>query len=68
MVAKDHWEALKPADRAELARILKASGGRPGNLSPRDRNELREIVRRLDLGRLGRDLAPLASKHRGRRR
>ncbi len=68
MAAREHWSVLEPAERAELARILRTSSGRPANLTAREKAELRRLVGKLDLPGLGRDLVPLASKHRGRRR
>ncbi len=38
------WSALTPAERAELTHLVRASRGRPGALSPRDRDELRRLV------------------------
>lgn len=68
MVARDHWNEVSPRDRAELTRLLRASRGRPANLTARERADLRRLVGRLDLPGLGRDLAPLAAKQRRRRR
>jgi hypothetical protein len=64
------WRALSAKDRARLARLLRDSRGSVGNLSVRQRLELRALVRKLDLGGLGRELLPLARGGRvqGRRR
>lgn len=68
MVARDHWNDLSPKDRAELTRLLRATGGRPGNLTTGEKADLKRLVGRLDLPGLGRNLAPLAQKHGRRRR
>ena len=71
VVLRDHWRNIPARDRARLAELLKASKGRPGNLTPQQRTELGTIVKRANISGLGRDLAPLASKratHRGFRR
>lgn len=67
MAAREHWGLLKPAERTELARILRTSAGRPSNLTAAEKRELRRLVAKLELPRLGRNLAPMASKRRGRR-
>ena len=66
LAARDHWGALEPADRAELARLLRTTRGRPSNLTVREKSELRRLVGKLDLPGLGKDLMPLATKRRRR--
>ena len=66
--ARDHWDVLTPAERTDLARLLRSTKGRPSNLTAHEKAELRRLVGRLDLPGLGKDLLPLASKHRGRKR
>ena len=63
MVARDHWQKMDPADRARATELLKQSKLRPAGLTPAQRKELTEIVRRADLKKLGRDLAPLAARN-----
>jgi hypothetical protein len=68
MAARRHWNLLAPKERAELARIVRKSRGRPGNLTPREREQLRKLVIKLDLLTLGRTLAPFGrGLRRGRR-
>jgi hypothetical protein len=62
------WRALSAKDRARLTRLLRDSRGSVGNLSIRQRMELRALVRKLDLKGLGRELLPLARHGRGRGR
>ena len=58
IIAREHWERLNQRDRSELARIVRKSKGRPGNLTPRERSELARIVRLLDPVTAGRKLLP----------
>jgi hypothetical protein len=67
VVARDHWEKLTPGERAHHAALIKKSRGRPGNLTPRERRDVRRLAVKLDLPALGRNLAPVASGLRGRR-
>jgi hypothetical protein len=57
---KHHWDKLTPAERARLQRLVLKSKGRPSNLNPAERLIVRRLVRKLELGQLGRDLARLA--------
>jgi hypothetical protein len=59
------WRALSSKERDRLARLLRDSGGRPGNLSEKERKELRKLAGKLDLRGLGRELSALLA--RGRR-
>jgi hypothetical protein len=70
VATKRHWDKLTPEERRSLARLVRKSRGRPSNLSLRERNQLRRLVAKLELRRLGRDIAALASPlpRRGRRR
>jgi len=69
MVVGERWAALSAKDRARLARLVRGSRGRLGNLSPRDRDDLRKLVRKLDLKGAGRELLPLLrGRRRGRKR
>ena|ERR1700712_5792787 len=61
-VVREHWQSLDPHDRRRLAELLKTSKGRPTALTPDQRSEFGKILQRLELTRLGRDLAPLAAK------
>jgi hypothetical protein len=68
MAARRHWGLLEPKERSELARLVKESKGRPGNLTKGERERLRRLVGKLDLLTLGRALAPFGGGlRRGRR-
>jgi hypothetical protein len=57
--------ALSSQERSRLARLLRQSRGRPGNLTEAERVELRVIATKLDLVGIGRELMPLARSTRG---
>jgi DNA primase catalytic subunit len=62
-------DSLSPAERRHVMQILRKSKGNPGNVTPREREELRRLAGKLDFKRLGRDLAPrvIAGQRRRRR-
>jgi hypothetical protein len=41
---RQRWDRLSQREQRELTRIVRKSGGRPGNLSAGERAELRRIV------------------------
>jgi hypothetical protein len=65
---RDHWDRLAPADRARVGALMRRSRGNPRNLTASDRTELRDLGRRLRLGRLGVSLATAAVLGRRRHR
>jgi hypothetical protein len=68
VVIGKRWRALSSKERDRLARLLRDSGGRPSNLSEKERKELRKLAGKLDLRGLGRELTALARHGRGRGR
>jgi len=62
------WRALSDKDRARLTRLVRESRGRVGSLSVKERDELRKLVRKLDLKAAGPELAALARAGRRKRR
>jgi hypothetical protein len=62
------WTALSQKDRDRLIRLTRDSRGRLSNLSGRERDELRRLVRRADLKGIGRDLLALRGGRRGSKR
>jgi hypothetical protein len=67
MVVGKRWRALSENERARVASLLRRSGGRPGNLSARERKELRKLAGKLDLKGLARELGGLSRGRRGKR-
>jgi hypothetical protein len=59
IVLRARWQTLSSKDRARLTELLRESQGRLGNLSSRQRDELRKLVRKLDLKGTFRELAPI---------
>jgi hypothetical protein len=68
VVVGKRWSALSDKERARLTRIVRSSRGRRGNLSTKERNELRKLVGKLDLKGAGRELMPLLRGGAGRRK
>jgi hypothetical protein len=69
VIVGKRWSALSAKDRARLGSLLRESRGRMGNLSARQRAELRRLARKLDLRGASRELVPLlrgGRKHRKR--
>jgi len=64
VVASQRWHALSTKERARLTQLLRDSHGRPARLSADEREEVRRLVGKLELTRVGRELLPL---WRGRR-
>ena len=64
----DHWDRLDPSDRAEVSALMRRTRGNPRNLTDADRRVLRDVGRRLHLGRLGWSLGSAAIMGRRRRR
>ena len=67
MVIARRWSALSNKDRARLTRLARASRGRPGNLSLKERAELRALVHKLELKGIAGELYVLTRRGRGRR-
>ena len=69
---RDHWDKLDPGDRARVSALMRRTHGNPRNLTGADRDELRDLGRRLRLGRLVASMAAAAvagrrrHRHRGR--
>jgi len=62
------WAALSAKERARVAELVRKSRGRMGNLSVRERLELRKLVRKLDVRGMSRELMVLKRGHRRRHR
>jgi len=67
MIVSRRWNALSAKERARLAELVAESRGRIGNLSLKQRAELRKLARKLDLKGMGRELWPLFRGGRGGR-
>jgi hypothetical protein len=67
MAAGQHWRHLDAHERTRLKHLVLLSKGRPGNLSPKERAEVKRIAAKLDLPGLARVVAPIAGRGRRRR-
>jgi hypothetical protein len=69
MIVGRRWTALSAKERARLVELVRESRGRVGNLSVKQRLELRRLAGRLDLKGMARELLPVVrGGRRGRRR
>jgi len=59
VILGERWRALSDKDRARLTRLMRESRGRLGNLSVKERDELRRLVGKLDLKGAGPELTAL---------
>lgn len=67
VAAREQWNRLTPGERAHLTALVRKSRGRPGNLTAKDRQDLRRLVAKLEPGTLVRRAMPLGRRMRGRR-
>ncbi|HZO58863.1 MAG TPA: hypothetical protein VFB51_04135 [Solirubrobacterales bacterium] len=68
-----HFAGVDPRARRRAVELVRKSKGRPANLSPAEKTELRRLVGEMDLWQLSKDLAAVASPigmpgHRKQRR
>jgi hypothetical protein len=68
LVLDRRWRRLSEKERARLLRLLRESRGRLDRLSAKQREDLRKLVRKLDLMGAGRELRPLIRSGRRRKR
>ena len=59
VVLGKRWSALSAKERDRLTSLVRQSRGRVGNLSAKERLELRKLSRKLDLRGAGGELLPL---------
>jgi hypothetical protein len=68
VTTRRHWTSVDPAVRTRLRQLVTKSRGRLSNLTPQEKKEVRELVGRLDLVKLGREIGSIASPIPLRRR
>ena len=68
LLARDHARKLTPDERHRLLALVGKARGRPANLKPREREEVRELVGKLEPGGFARGAARKAVGLRGRKR
>lgn len=64
LTLKRHLDLLDPAERRDLARIVRKSRGRPSNLTERERRRLGAIVSKLEPRDLAQEAAAAAAPWR----
>ncbi len=52
---------IPPQDRRRLGEIVRASKGDPRRLAPAERRDVARILRQVDLGKLGRQIATVGA-------
>jgi hypothetical protein len=65
VATRRHWSGIDPSTRRRLRELVTKSRGRPSNLTAGEKRELRSLVGRLELTKLGRELAAVANPIRG---
>jgi hypothetical protein len=68
MTLRRHWKYLTPGERTQLASLIKKSQGMPNRLTPKERAEVRLLVRKLEPIAIARSVVPIGRKAAGRRR
>jgi len=68
LVLGKRWRTLPVKDRARLAELTRESRGRLGNLSAKERRELKKLVGKLHPKRTARELVLLTRARRRRKR
>lgn len=63
-----HWKYLTPAERSQLAGLVKKSRGAPTKLTPRERADVRRLVRKLEPFGIVRSVAPIGRRAIGGKR
>jgi hypothetical protein len=56
-----HFAGIDPRALRRATELVRKSGGRPSNLTPQEKKELRRLVGQMDLWQLSKDLAAVAS-------
>jgi hypothetical protein len=62
MTLRRHWKYLTPAERTQLAGLIKKSRGVPTKLSPKERADVRRLVRKLEPFAIARSVAPIGKR------
>jgi len=64
LASREHWSSLSPVDRRRARALLAKSKGDPRRLTAQERQEARELLRHLEVGRFARRVGPIAIKGR----
>jgi hypothetical protein len=66
-VARGHWQGLSERDRERLSSLIRKSRGRRGNLTKKERDDVRRILGKLDYKAIGQDVLPFVGRSRSSR-
>ena len=61
VLVKEHLDRLDARERSRLVEIVKSSGGRPANVSDRERAEIRAMVEKIGPAELAKSVASKAT-------
>lgn len=61
LVVSRRLNELSKKDREKLTRLLRESHGRPNALTEKEREELRTLIGKIDLRKMGSDMLPLVT-------
>jgi len=67
MTLRRHWKYLTPAERTQLASLIKKSQGVPTRLTPMERADVRRLVRKLEPIAIARSVVPIGRRIGGKR-
>jgi len=67
LTLRRHWRRLEPAERAELAALIKKSQARPMRLDATERVRVRQLVAKLEPAQIARSVVPIGRRARNRR-
>ena len=62
MTLRRHWKYLSPAERTQLATLIRKSQGSPAKLTRAERADVRRLVRKLEPIAIARSVAPIGRK------
>lgn len=65
---RKHWKRLEPAERHELAELIRKSQGRPSRLDAGERTRVRRLVAKLEPGQIARSVVPIGRRAQRARR
>ena len=59
MTLRRHWQYLTPHERRQLATLIKKSQGSPAKLTPKERADVRRLVRKLEPFAIAKSVVPI---------
>lgn len=62
LTLRRQWSRLAPAERAQLAALVRKSQGRPSRLTAAERATVRRLVAKLEPARIARSVVPVGRR------